>query len=555
MSKTFDKELKHKEFHSMLLSRMADYYSELSPTVSMIENMNGKEKRGRALKPVVRLILKRLNAALYSKDGTRSKGDKIMYHSCRIYNGKYYEQFPVRWLFSFVGDWLVDYCKADVDKYKHFDTVISESIMDALFDCMLSPRYTLMCFRNGVVDMKDLQLKPHSSEYEVVKLYDFNWNPNAECPVWKAFLGVPKYPTHKSVTGILPEPSKRAVLQKFLGASFIDRKKVRFEYFLILYGDGANGKSVIKDVLEGIFGVDEVLPNLDLGQFSRQGDEKLRALDSLDGKRISYCTELNFGHLKQPETLKILSSGESTVGRGIGENIRIINNIPLIICNTNRKITDKESLPKDSQTDISVSRRLLLISFDKKVSEEDRNPELVQMLLKEKEGIFMWLIQGYKRLKRDKYKITESLEGRIDKIRFEMNGNVNTGVGNTKVSGAVTTYLEFKGFVNMPDEEHPYEHMVRFSTLYENFSKFCVKNGIKEDKVISTTKFGRDLTTLGFIKKDNIGDTNRTGYMVYSSSESLISIIHSVPSIIEQLNIDALLAEAEAEELEFEVID
>jgi phage/plasmid-associated DNA primase len=259
--------------------------------------------------------------------------------------------------------------------------------------------------------------------------------------------------------------------------------------------------------------------------------------------------------LKQPETLKILSSGESTVGRGIGENIRIINNIPLIICNTNRKITDKESLPKDSQTDISVSRRLLLISFDKKVSEEDRNPELVQMLLKEKEGIFMWLIQGYKRLKRDKYKITESLEGRIDKIRFEMNGNVNTGVGNTKVSGAVTTYLEFKGFVNMPDEEHPYEHMVRFSTLYENFSKFCVKNGIKEDKVISTTKFGRDLTTLGFIKKDNIGDTNRTGYMIYSSSESKSAVIHSIPSIIEQLNIDALLAEAEAEELEFEIID
>lgn len=555
MDRIFDKELKHKEFRSMLLSRVENYYSELSPTVAMIESMNGKEKRGRALKPVLRLIIKRLNAALYSKDSLRTKSGSFVYHSCRVYNGKYYEQFPMRWLFSFIADWLVDYCKADVDKYKHFDQIISEGVMDCLYDCMLSPRYTLMSFRNGVVDMKDMVLRPHSSEYDVVKLYDFNWNPEADCPVWKAFLGVPKCSFQKGVTGVLPEASKRAVLQKFLGASFIDRKKVRFEYFLILYGDGANGKSVIKDVLEGIFGKDEVLPNLDLGQLSRQGDEKLRAMDSMDGKRISYCTELNLGHLKQPETLKILSSGESTVGRGIGENIRIINNIPLIICNTNRKMNDKDNLPKDSPTDISVSRRLLLISFDKEVRESERNPELVQLLLKEKEGIFMWLIRGYKRLKRDKWKITESLEGRIDKIRFEMNSSVSMGVGNTKVSGAVTTYLSFKRFSNVKDDEHPYEHLVQFSTLYDNFSRFCEKNGIAKDKVISTTKFGRDLGVLGYLKKNDVGETNKTAYTIYSSSEHSVAVTGAVPSIIEQLNMDALLRESEAEEIEFEEID
>lgn len=555
MYRTFDKELKHKEFHSMMLSRAGDYYSELSPKVAMIESMNGKEKRGRALKSVIALILKRLHIALYSKDSLRTKSGSLMYPFCRVYNGKYYEQFPKRWVVSFIADWLVDYCKADVDKYKHFDYLIDEGMMDCLYDCMLSPRYTLMCFRNGVVDMKNLNLVPHSPDYDVVKLYDFDWNPSAECPTWKAFLGMPQYVGQKSVIGVLPEASKRAVLQKFLGASFIDRKKVRFEYFLILYGDGANGKSVIKDVLEGIFGKDEVLPNLDLGQFSRQGDEKLRAMDSIDGKRISYCTELNLGHLKQPETLKVLSSGESTVGRGIGENIRIINNIPLIICNTNRKVNEKDSLPKDSPTDISVSRRLLLISFDKKVDESDRNPELVQQLLKEKEGIFMWLIRGYKRLKRDKWKINESVEGRIDKIRMDMNSNVPIGVGNTKVLGSVSRYLEFKELVNIDDEEHPYEHMIHFATLYDNYCKFCEKNGVAKDKIASETKFGRDLGVLGFAKKMDVGETNKTGYIFYSSAESKMTIIHAVPSIIEQLNIDALLREAEAEEEEFEEIE
>ena len=552
--KSFDKELKHREFHSMLLSRTQDFYAEISPQISVIESMNGKEKRGRALKPVVKSVLKRLNVALYNRDASRTKSGAFVYPTCRVFNGLYYESFPMRWLVSFVADWLVDFCKADVDKYKLFDSVVESGIMDYLYDCMLLPRYTLMCFRNGVVDMNDknMELKPHSPEYDVVKLYNFNWNREAECPTWKTFLGIPQYFSQKGIIGVLPEASKRAVLQKFLGASFIDRSKVRFEYFLILYGDGANGKSVIKDVLEGIFGKDEILPNLDLGQLCRQGDEKLRALDSMDGKRISYCTELNLGALKQPETLKILSSGESTVGRGIGENIRVINDIPLIICNTNRKVNDKDSMPKDSPNDISVSRRLLLISFDKEIREDERNPEIVQQLLKEKEGIFQWIVRGFKRLKKDKYKITESLEGRIDKIRMDLHSNIPIGDGNKRVAGSISEYLKFKGLSPVKDYEHPNEHLIAFSLLYENYRRFCTKNGVSVKMIATDVKFGRDLGVLGYSKRDDMGSTNTTGYLVYSDSEFHISIIQSVPSIIEQLNIDALLSESKAEEDEFD---
>lgn len=554
-TKYFDKELKHKEFRKMLLSRTEGFYSEVSPTISLIESMNGKEKRGRALKPVVRNILKKLHVALYNKDASRTKSGAFVYPACRVFNGMYYESYPMRWLVSFIADWLVDFCKADVDKYKFFERLIEDCILDTLYDCMLSPRYTLMSFRNGVVDMKDMELKPHSPEFDVVKLYDFNWNPSAQCPTWKTFLGMPQYVSQKGVIGVLPEASKRAVLQKFLGASFIDRSKIRFEYFLILYGDGANGKSVIKDVLEGIFGKDEILPNLDLGQLCRQGDEKLRAMDSMDGKRISYCTELNLGALKQPETLKILSSGESTVGRGIGENIRVINNIPLIICNTNRKVNDKDSMPKDSPKDISVSRRLLLISFDKEIREDERNPEIVQHLLKEKEGIFQWIVRGFKRLKRDKYKITESLEGRVDKIRMDMNSSVPIGVGNTRVAGSILEYMKFKGFSNVLDDDHPYEYLMAFSSLYENYKKFCAKNGVSDKMTASDVKFGRDLGVLGYMKRNDMGATNTTGYIVYSGNEHRIAVMHTVPSIIEQLNIDALLRESEAEEDENEFIE
>lgn len=555
MDMMFDSELKRRSFVKMLSDRVSDYHLEVAPRVAVSEGLQGREKRALALRPIIRDLLRRLVVSVYSRDSSRSKTGKVAYYVCRVFNGKYYESFPVRWLNDFVMDWLIDFCRADADKYKNFSYVVSTIVESMLLDRVLHPRHTLMCFQNGVVDFKDLVLRPHGPEHPVVKMYDFKWKPDADCPLWKSFLGMPAYVGQKGVIGVLPEASKRAVLQKFLGASFIDRKKVRFEYFLILYGDGANGKSVIKDVLEGIFGKEEVLPNLDLGQLTRMGDEKLRAMDSMDGKRISYCTELNLGHLKQPEMLKILSSGESSVGRGIGENIRVIDDIPLIICNTNRKVNDKDSLPKDSPTDESVSRRLLLISFDKVLKESERNPEIVQHLLREKEGIFMWMVRGYKRLKKDKWKIEESLEGRIDKIRMSLNSSVPSGVGNKKVCGSVFEWLKFKTASPVYSEETPNEHFIMFTDLYSNYVKFCQKNGVAKSVMASDQKFGRDLSVLGYIKRSDIGENNNTGYLMYAAQGLKMAFMQSVPSIIEELNVDALLREAREEELENEELN
>lgn len=550
MSELFVNEKRREDLFKLLHSRTTSLIVSVPPRITMLEGLSGREKRNRALRPIICDLIRELNAAFYLRDVGSGKNSRSEYRNCRIFNGIYYELFPIRWLQEFVGDWLVDYGRCDVDKYKSFSFVVGNFVYESLLDRMLSPRHTLMCFRNGVVDMEKMELMPHGMEHHVVKIYDFNWNPEAKCPIWKSFLGMPQYVGQKDVIGVLPEASKRAVLQKFLGGSFVDRKKIRFEYFLILYGDGANGKSVIKDVLEGIFGKDEILPNLDLGQLTRMGDEKLRAMDSMDGKRISYCTELNLGHLKQPETLKILSSGESTVGRGIGENIRVIEDIPLIICNTNRKLDDKDSLPKDSPTDESVSRRLLLISFDKVLKESERNPEIVSQLLKEKEGIFMWIVRGYKRLKRDRWKITESLEGRIDKIRMNLNSNMP--VGRKRVMGSVYEYLKFKFLSPVPTDEFVYEHFILFNTIYDNYWKFCSSNKVSNAMTATREKFGRDLGTMGYAKREDIGDKNSTGYVFYSSNKSKNSVIHGVPSIIEELNVDALLREAEEEEQEFE---
>ena len=162
----------------------------------------------------------------------------------------------------------------------------------------------------------------------------------------------------------------------------------------------------------------------------------------------------------------------------------------------------------------------------------------------------MWMVRGYKRLKNDKWKIEESLEGRIDKIRMALNSSIPSGVGNKKISGSVSEWLKFKNMSPVYSEETPNEHMMLFDDLYVNYVKFCKKNGVAESVMATNQKFGRDMGVLGYRKRNDIGKENHTGYLVYAAQEIKMVLINSIPSIIEELNVDALLREARDEELE-----
>ena len=119
----------------------------------------------------------------------------------------------------------------------------------------------------------------------------------------------------------------------FLGACLVNRKNISFEYFLILQGTGANGKSVIYRVLKDMFGDDEIL-NIKMSQFARSGDEQLRAAYSMTGKRLMYCSESNRGDFKDMSIIKAISSGEPVACRGIGGNITMMQRPPVMICNS-----------------------------------------------------------------------------------------------------------------------------------------------------------------------------------------------------------------------------
>lgn len=173
--------------------------------------------------------------------------------------------------------------------------------------------------------------------------------------------------------GVLPEKHKRRILQMFLGACLVNRKNISFEYFLILQGTGANGKSVIYRVLKDMFGEDEIL-NIKMSQFARGGDEQLRAAYSMSRKRLMYCTESNRGDFRDMSIIKAISSGEPIACRGIGGNITMMQRPPIMLCNSNYRWQPKDFLNRDDPDDESMQRRALVLNFDKTIPVEKGTP-------------------------------------------------------------------------------------------------------------------------------------------------------------------------------------
>lgn len=249
--------------------------------------------------------------------------------------------------------------------------------------------YMHAVFRNGMVDMgaKRLDLRPHSQAVFTTRYFDFDYEPEAKCPLWRQFL-----------KEVLPDGASQDVLQEFLGAVFVDRAVHKVESMLWLFGDGANGKSVVFEVVMGVLGKDNVttrdmrdLCHASRGQF---------ALSDIEGKLLNYCSDVR-GEFTFSDMAKKLISGEPTHAERKFENSRMMVHIPLFMANTN-------TLPKLGDNTNAWARRVKIIPFQVTIPEEKQDKSLASKLLEEKSGIFSWMMEGRRRFLAQGCKFTES---------------------------------------------------------------------------------------------------------------------------------------------------
>lgn len=511
-----------RELKIYVLGLLGRYSSEKKEVFAAISAIKSNPDRLDRYNKVVR------DLPLWNEDFGCIYGRDYSYY---VFNGKYFE--PVAYDVIEVGleSWLDSMGVSSIDRNRRSLYTYMATVCNRIRDRVLKPDLSLMCFENGVVDMSKLKLQPFSNRFDVIKQYSFKFDRKEifNCPIWKAFLGESWLPMQE-VDGVLPEKDKRRLLQMFLGACLVNRKNISFEYFMILQGTGANGKSVIYRVLQDMFGQEEIL-NIKLGQFAKGGDESLRAAFSMDGKRMMFCTESTKRDFADTSTIKALSSGEPIACREIGGNITMMQRPPVLICNSNYRWKQADFLNRDDPDDMSMQRRAVVVNFDKTIPTEKRDTMLAQRMRKEHAGIFAWIVKGLCELKKNNWRMPETVGGKIEEKLNRMRSTVITDDGR-KIDGSVSEYLKYKACVPVYAESRV-KVLLSATELKRNYDRFCKKAGVVP---VSQRKLSMDLLSLGYERKQVAGKGNASTYTLWcDDSEIAENFMKHVPNIAENV--------------------
>lgn len=234
-----------------------------------------------------------------------------------------------------------------------------------------------LCFSNGVLDLEDgFFTDGFSRALIVTESLPYKYEKGASCPLWEAFL-----------EEVVPDATERKVLQEFFGMVYLDRKRLSVEKFALFVGKGANGKSVIFEVMRRVLGPSNV-STLDAAQLT---DEKM--LPALKRKRLNFAPDM--ARTKDfSSALKALASGQEVTARGIFKEAEQVTAPPLCFA--------LNEMPVFRDVTGAFFRRMLLFSFDVVIPPERQDRRLVDKICaSDLAGIFAWVMEGRDRLARN----------------------------------------------------------------------------------------------------------------------------------------------------------
>lgn len=364
------------------------------------------------------------------------KKDNVIF----LYNGTYWEEVSKETFQFFLGNVAL---KMGVNKYDAkihtFKEELFKQFMTAgyLESPKISKNNILINLLNGTFDIKGKsnKLREFRREDFLTHQLPFEYNPKAEAPIFMKYLNE-----------VLPDIDKQNVLAEFIG--YVFTKGLKLERALVLYGTGANGKSVFFEVLNALLGNGNI-SNFAIDSLTTDANYS-RA--KINNKLVNYTSEMN-GRI-DANTFKQLVSIEPIQARlPYGEPFTITDYAKLIFnCN---------ELPKDTEHTNAYFRRFLIVGFDETIAEEKQDKELhAKIIDNELSGVFNWVLEGLNRLL-DQKKFTKC--DAIDNARLEYE----------KMTDSVMLFIE----------EYEYkkslENFTLIKVLYPDYKAFCIDNGFR----------------------------------------------------------------------------
>lgn len=386
-----------------------------------------------------------------------------------IFNGCYWKKHNQNEFDKF----LIDCCiKAGISNWiaelVHFKEQLSKQFLSTAYlsKPQIDINKVLINLQNGTFEIDKGITSSRSFDHKDFLTYqlNFSFDKNAKAPDWQNFLDY-----------VLPDISCQQILAEYIGYVFIRHgaKLLKEEKLLILYGTGSNGKGVIFEIMQHLFGSD----NISYHTLQELTDQTGYYRSMIGDKLLNYGSDIN--SKLDHGIFKKLSSGEPI-------NARLPHGAPMEFKQYAKLMFNCNVLPKDTEQTNGYFRRFLIIPFERTITEKEKDTNFAENLAKkELPGIFNWVLSGLDRLlKNNKFTYCEPAENALKSYKLDSDNVLQ--------------------FLNDNDYNYKSNHFTPLADLYQSYKNHCNDSGCNP---LNKRNFVNRLLAIGSKRKRLTGGT------------------------------------------------
>ena len=253
-------------------------------------------------------------------------------------------------------------------------------------------------FHNGVFNVESGELIPHSPDFGFRHVLPYDYDPNATCPHFDAWL----------LDVMLGDAELVAILQEYMGYVVRGGEYI-YHKALWLSGSGRNGKSTFLNVLKALIGHD----NYSAISIRQIINDKFAAA-ALDGMIANFSEETSPEELSDSGPFKNLTGdGDVQAQKKYGDPYKFKSRAKLIMT--------YNEIPQLKDLSPGMLSRPIIIPWKKDLTDEgSQDKKLQPRLLKELPGIFNFALEGLRRLElNEKFTASEKSREELENVQAE----------------------------------------------------------------------------------------------------------------------------------------
>lgn len=292
-------------------------------------------------------------------------------------------------------------------------------------------------FQNGMLDVRERKMRRHDPKYLCINQIPHNYSPDA----------VPEHPEDTVIMKFLkmsvPDGQDQMMLFEYIG--YCMTRDTGFQKLMMITGEGGTGKSQIIALIQHIVGEENCSP------LSIQDLNQRFYPSELYGKLLNACPDIKGGTLEDVSNLK----------KATGEDILMYerkNKDPSSFRSYAKLLFSANKIPLNmDEKSNAFYRRLLILSMNRVLKEDEKDRELLLKLKRETEYVIYLACTSLAKLYAD---------GKF----AESNNSQNQVQELYRAADSV------KAFIDECLVESPGNRLDR-TPLYEMYKEYCEENG------------------------------------------------------------------------------